>query len=131
MEKETRILVVDDSAVNLMAVEQKLKDIYEIIPINSGTRALRYLRNERPDLILLDIKMDDKNGIETLKEIRGMENVCDVPVIMLTSKNDRESVIQCQKLGAYGYVLKPFEVQILKDKIEHALEWAGNGGKPL
>ncbi len=75
--------------------------------------------------------MDDKNGIETLKEIRGMENVCDVPVIMLTSKNDRESVIQCQKLGAYGYVLKPFEVQILKDKIEHALEWAGNGGKPL
>ncbi len=131
MEKKTRILVVDDSAVNLMAVEQKLKDIYEIIPINSGTRALRYLRNERPDLILLDIKMDDKNGIETLKEIRGMENVCDVPVIMLTSKNDRESVIQCQKLGAYGYVLKPFEVQILKDKIEHALEWAGNGGKPL
>ncbi len=131
MEKKSRILVVDDSAVNLMAVEQKLKDIYEIIPINSGTRALRYLRNERPDLILLDIKMDDKNGIETLKEIRGMENVCDVPVIMLTSKNDRESVIQCQKLGAYGYVLKPFEVQILKDKIEHALEWAGNGGKPL
>lgn len=131
MEKKTRILVVDDSAVNLMAVEQKLKDIYEIIPINSGTRALRYLRNERPDLILLDIKMDDKNGIETLKEIRGMENVCDVPVIMLTSRNDRESVIQCQKLGAYGYVLKPFEVQILKDKIEHALEWAGNGGKPL
>lgn len=131
MEKKSRILVVDDSAVNLMAVEQKLKDIYEIIPINSGTRALSYLRNERPDLILLDIKMDDKNGIETLKEIRGMENVCDVPVIMLTSKNDRESVIQCQKLGAYGYVLKPFEVQILKDKIEHALEWAGNGGKPL
>lgn len=131
MEKKSRILVVDDSAVNLMAVEQKLKDIYEIIPINSGTRALRYLRNERPDLILLDIKMDDKNGIETLKEIRGMENVCDVPVIMLTSKNDRESVIQCQKLGAYGYVLKPFEVQILKDKIEHALEWAGNGGKSL
>lgn len=131
MEKKSRILVVDDSAVNLMSVEQKLKDIYEIIPINSGTRALRYLKNERPDIILLDIKMDDKNGIETLKEIRGMENVCDVPVIMLTSKSDRDSVIQCQKLGAYDYVLKPFEVQILKERIEHALEWVRDGKKPL
>lgn len=119
---------MDDSVVNLAMAEQKLKDLYEVITINSGTRALRYLKNnERPDLILLDINMADKNGIETLQEIRTMMNGKDIPVIMLTSKSDRDSVMQSQKLGIYDYVLKPFEVQDLRDRIQHALEAAESG----
>lgn len=125
MERKMRILVVDDSAVSLATVEQKLKDIYEVITVNSGVRALRYLKNERPDLILLDIKMEGKDGIETLKELREMRNGTDIPVIMLTSKNDKGSLIETAKLGIYDYLLKPFDTQDLHKRIKRALEKSG------
>lgn len=125
MERKMRILVVDDSAVSLATVEQKLKDIYEVITVNSGVRALRYLKNERPDLILLDIKMEGKDGIETLKELREMKNGEDIPVIMLTSKNDKGSLIETAKLGIYDYLLKPFDTQDLHKRIKRALEKSG------
>lgn len=123
MARKFKILLVDDSAVNLAAVEQKLKDLYDVVTINSGERALRYLKNEKCDLILLDIKMRGKDGIETLKELRAMENGADVPVIMLTSKNDKESVIVTAKYGICDYILKPFSTKDL-ERIERALDKA-------
>lgn len=122
MGMKPRILLVDDSAINLAYTEQKLKDHFEIVAVNSGSRALRYLKGERPDLILLDIRMAEMDGIETLREIRALENGAEIPVIMLTSKNDRASIVESQKLGIYDYVLKPFEAEELCARIRHALE---------
>lgn len=121
-----RILLVDDSAINLAYTEQKLKDLYDIVAVNSGSRAIRYLKGEKPDLILLDIRMAEMDGIETLKEIRTMENGVGIPVIMLTSKNDRESIVESQKLGVYDYVLKPVEADVLCSRIKRALEKENN-----
>ncbi|MDE6905726.1 MAG: response regulator [Lachnospiraceae bacterium] len=121
-----RILVVDDSVINLSTVEQKLKDRYEVITANSGDRALRYLKNEKPDLILLDIKMDNMDGIETLKQIREMENGTDIPVIMLTARGDKRSIVETQRLGICDYVLKPFDPQELRLRIEKALRNQAN-----
>lgn len=125
MEKRARILVVDDSPINLAAAEQKLKDEYEVIPLNSGVRALRYLKSETPpDLILLDIMMAEKDGIDTLKEIRSLENVANIPVIMLTGVGERERVVESSKLGICDYVLKPFDSDDLRKRIARALETA-------
>lgn len=118
---KVRILVVDDSVINLATVEQKLKDRYEVIPVNSGDKAIRFLKNEKPDLILLDIKMECMDGIETLKQIRELENGKEIPVIMLTSKGDKGSIVETQKLGICDYVLKPFDPQELRMRIEKAL----------
>lgn len=120
------ILVVDDVAVSLSAAEKALKDEYEVVTVNSGIRALRYLESEKADLILLDIRMDGKDGIETLKELRQMSNGKDVPVIMLTSSQERRSVIESSKLGIYDYVLKPYEPRDLRKRIKNALEAAGS-----
>lgn len=118
------ILAVDDSPINLATIEQKLKDSYEVIPVNSGFRALQYLKSEKkPDLILLDIRMAEKDGIETLKEIREM-GLGDIPVIMLTSQNDKGTIVESQKLGIYDYVLKPFDTADLHDRIRRALQKA-------
>ncbi len=123
MKKRARILVVDDSPINLAATEQKLKDEYEVILLNSGVRALRYLKSETPpDLILLDIMMAEKDGIDTLKEIRSLENVANIPVIMLTGVGERERVVQSSKLGICDYVLKPFDSDDLRKRIQRALE---------
>ena len=73
MMERSRILAVDDNSISLATIEQELKRDYEVIPMNSGERALQYLKRERPNLILMDIQMAQKSGIETLQEIRRME----------------------------------------------------------
>lgn len=125
MENKLKILAVDDSTINLATIEQELKGKYEVITVNSGVRAIQYLKNHRPDLILLDIQMALKDGIETLKEIRELENGNSIPVIMLTSKQDKESIIESTKLGALDYVLKPFNSQNLQERIIRTLKRAG------
>ena len=66
MGERKKVLVVDDVAISLSVTEQALREHYEVITVNSGGRALRYMKKERPDLILLDIRMDQMDGIETL-----------------------------------------------------------------
>ena len=117
-----RILAVDDNSISLAAIEQELKKEYEVIPVNSGSRALQYLRREKPDLILLDIQMAQKDGIETLREIREMEKCKEIPVIMLTSKQDKTSVVETSKLGIYDYILKPFQGEDLHKRIDRVLK---------
>lgn len=120
-----RILAVDDNVINLASIEQELKDKYEVITVNSGARAVRFLNKEKPDLILLDVQMALMDGIETLKEIRTMENGGSIPVIMLTANKDRETVIEGSKLGILDYVLKPFDGPDLQMRIDRALKKVG------
>ncbi len=124
MNNKPQILAVDDNSISLATIEQVLKGKYEVIPLNSGIRALHYLKREKPDLILLDIQMALKDGIETLKEIRKMEECRDIPVIMLTSNRDKETIVESSKLGVYDYVLKPFNAEDLKERIERILRKA-------
>lgn len=120
-----KILAVDDNIINLATIEQELKGKYEVITVNSGVRAIRYLNKEKPDLILLDVQMALMDGIETLKEIRTMENGAAIPVIMLTAKKDKETVIEGSKLGILDYVVKPFDTQDLQERIDRALKKVG------
>lgn len=121
MKNKKRILAVDDNTISLATIEQELKDRYEVIPINSGTRALQYLRKEKPDLIILDIQMAPKDGIETLSEIRDMDGCQDIPVVMLTSRRDRKTILTSSRLGITDYVLKPFQQQDLRHRIDRIL----------
>lgn len=121
MNEKERILVVDDSAISLATVEQHLRDKYEVVCVNSGARAIRYLRMEEVSLILLDIQMGAKDGIQTLREIRELKNGRDVPVIMLTSKGNKETIIETTKLGICDYVLKPFSAEDLRERIQRTL----------
>lgn len=125
MDNKIRVLAVDDNIINLATIEQELKNKYDVITVNSGARAIRFLNKEKPDLILLDVQMALMDGIETLKEIRTMENGAAIPVIMLTSKKDRETVIEGTKLGILDYILKPFDTQDLHARIDRALKKVG------
>lgn len=116
-----RILAIDDAAIMLRRIALLLNDNFSVVTVNSGHRALKFLERERPDLILLDIKMIPKDGFETLREIRKMEGCEDIPVIMLTGLEDKNSVIESANLGVAGYILKPFESDVLIDRINHAL----------
>lgn len=114
---QKRILAVDDTAVVLLRITETLRNDYEVITVNSGDRALKYLKEEKPDLILLDIQMSPMNGIETLHKIRTMENRQDIPVIMLTGVEDKDTVLESAKLGICDYMLKPFSSDELIKRI--------------
>lgn len=124
MEK-MKILVVDDNTVNLATVEQELKDKYEVIPMLSGRRAIKFLYREKVDLILLDVQMPIMDGIETLKEIRTQENGVTVPVIFLTTKKDKFTVLEGAKLGIMDYIAKPVDSEELHDRIEKVFKRLG------
>ncbi len=124
MEK-MRILVVDDNTVNLATIEQELKDKYEIVPMLSGRRAVKYLYREKVDLILLDVQMPIMDGIETLKTIRTQENGVTVPVIFLTTKKDKLTVVEGAKLGIMDYITKPVDAEELHDRIEKVFKRLG------
>ena len=117
-----RILAVDDAAIILSRISDTLGKYYDVITVNSGIRALRYLEKEKPDLILLDIRMAPKDGLETLREIRSMKDRADVSVIMLTGMEDKNSVLESTKLGICDYILKPFLAVDLLNRVRRVLD---------
>ena len=117
-----RILAVDDAATILLRITDTLEKYYDVVTVNSGARALRYLEQVKPDLILLDIRMTPKNGFETLREIRDMKSRADIPVIMLTAMEDKDSVLEGITLGIRDYILKPFAPDDLLNRIRRVLE---------
>lgn len=123
--RKMRILAVDDNTVNLATLEQELQGEYEVIPMLSGKRAIRYLYCEKVDLILLDVQMPIMNGIETLQQIRNMDSGATVPVIFLTAMKDKDTVIQGSKLGIMDYVTKPFDSDDLKYRINFTFKRLG------
>lgn len=127
-----RILAVDDAAFILSRIQDALGDHYDMTTVNSGLRALRYLEEHKPDLILLDIRMPVKDGFEILREIRSMEDRADIPIIMLTAMEDRQSVMRGIELGVRDYVLKPFVPEDLLERVQRILEpGAGDIGAPV
>ena len=122
-----RILAVDDAAIILSRISDTLGKYYDVVTVNSGVRALRYLEKEKPDLILLDIRMSPKNGFDTLREIRDMEDRADIPVIMLTAMEDKDSVMEGITLGIQDYILKPFAPDDLLNRIRRVLSEKKDG----
>lgn len=125
MLEKMKVMVVDDNTVNLATVEQELKDKYEVIPMISGRRAVKYLYRDKVDLILLDVSMPIMDGIETLREVRTQPNGTTVPVIFLTSRTDKNTVIEGSKLGIMDYITKPFEPDDLQNRIERVFKRLG------
>ena len=116
------ILAVDDTAVILTRISEILCNDYEVVTANSGARAMKFLKERKPDLILLDIKMSPMDGIQTLQEIRSSKDLDDIPVIMLTGVEDKDTVMESAKLGICDYILKPFSSSELDKRIYRAFE---------
>lgn len=101
-----KILVVDDSGAVLRNVKDWLEDQYTVVLANSGTTAIKALSLNKPDLILLDYEMPIVDGSQVLQMIRQESDFSDIPVIFLTSKDDRATVMKVMSLKPQGYLLK-------------------------
>jgi len=116
-----KIIYVDDVSYSLITVKNRLIDHYEIFPAESVVKMYELLSFLKPDLILLDVNMPDIDGYEAIKSLKADEKYSSIPVIFLTGKSDRESVVKGLSLGAADYVIKPFSATKLVESIESIL----------
>ena len=115
LSKRKTILLVDDDPTFLTLAKTWLETEYNVIIVGSGVQAITYLASRRPDLILLDYEMPITDGPTVLEMIKSEQTTEDIPVIFLTGKGDKESVMKVVSLKPNGYLLKTLnQYELLK-----------------
>ena len=108
-----RVLIVDDEADMLDLLMDFLRSKgYEVLTASDGAEALRKVREERPQAILLDVRMPKMDGLQVLREIRKTDK--EIGVIMVTAVNEQETGRQAMEMGASDSVVKPLDLQYLE-----------------
>ena len=119
---EFKLLVVDDVQTNVLLLKALLgKEGYGILVANNGQEALEVIRNENPDLILLDVMMPGMDGFEVGERLKSEEFRCEIPIIFLTALDDTQSIVNGFKLGVGDFISKPFRKEELMVRIKHQL----------
>ena len=114
------ILVVDDYNTMIRIIRNLLKQLgfEDIDDAADGASALFKMRGKRYGLVISDWNMEPMTGYDLLKEIRGDPNLAGIPFIMVTAESKTDNVIAAKKAGVNNYIVKPFNAQTLKSKIE-------------
>lgn len=118
MARRKRILIVDDDMSYMMMVYDWLKDKYHVALAGSGMQAITWLANNHADLILLDYEMPVTSGPQVLEMFRSEPQTQDIPVIFLTGKNDKASIMRVLSLRPADYLLKTIDKKGLCEKLE-------------
>jgi serine phosphatase RsbU (regulator of sigma subunit) len=123
MHSRASILIVDDEPYNLDYLEQELEDFEcRTRKASSGRQALEAIRDDAPDLILLDIMMPEVDGFQVLSQLKDSETLRDIPVIVISAMDDMESVARGIRMGAEDYLPKPFDPLLLCARVGACLE---------
>jgi two-component system chemotaxis response regulator CheY len=116
-----RALIVDDSSVMRKIVERSLRqagiDLAPVLEAGNGAEALVVLQGNQVDLILCDVNMPVMDGLEFIKQLPGVPNAKDVPVVMITTEGSESHVVQALSSGARGYIRKPFTPEQVREHV--------------
>jgi CheY-like chemotaxis protein len=119
---QATVLIVDDEPFNLDVLQQELEELdYQLITAANGQEALSKIKSHQPDLILLDLMMPVLDGFAVLAEIKGDNNLRDIPVIIVSAADDSKSIVKGIKQGADDYITKPIDADHLKKKVKEHL----------
>ena len=117
------LLVVDDNRVNRLLLGRALEQLGHAVTFaENGVEALRVLRQRTVDLILLDIEMPEMDGYQVLEALAADPRLRDLPVVMMSSVEEVDSVARCIEMGAEDYLFKPVNPVLLKASIGASLE---------
>lgn len=116
-----KILVVDDQLGVRRLLYEAFREEQHVVELAAGgEEALEVLKNFKPDVIIMDMKMPGMNGTETLRHIRALDR--DVCVIMMTAYGDAENMQQARELGVSYYLSKPFDLFDLRERVRRILK---------
>ncbi|MGH7388735.1 MAG: adenylate/guanylate cyclase domain-containing protein [Candidatus Rokuibacteriota bacterium] len=117
------LLVVDDNRVNRLLVARTLEQFgHRVAFAENGRLALEMLRSRSADLVLLDLEMPEMNGYQTLEALRADPKLRDIPVVMMSSVDEVDSVARCIEMGAEDYLFKPVNGVLLRARVAASLE---------
>lgn len=126
--KRLKVLLIEDDQIEVIKLKRAMSKLaldHEIIEAINGEEALEVLKGDEvhPDILLLDLNMPKINGIEFLKILKNDADFRYLPVIILTTSNNRKDVLECYRIGVAGYILKPLKYEEYIDKIGKALAY--------
>ena len=114
-----KILVVDDSSENRWLFQTQLQfEGYRVLHASSGREGIEVASQEIPDLVLLDVMMPEMNGYELLRALREMPEFKELPIIMVTARDDDSDVLEGYQFGADYYITKPYTTDQLRFGLE-------------
>ena len=116
-----KVLIVDDDPVSIALLANALKNDYEISSAQNGYEAIRLIKEQTPDLVLLDVMMPDQDGLQVCRSIRADESISDTPVIFITAVDSLEGEAKGLALGAVDYITKPVNIKLAKLRIRNQL----------
>lgn len=120
--KNTVLIADDDSDLVNLLDTMLSKEGFKILTANDGEAALRQVKDNKPDLVVLDVGMPGKNGLDVCKTLRLEERTRDIPIIMLTARSDEIDRVLGLELGADDYMTKPFSVRELILRVKKILK---------
>lgn len=124
-EKRSRILIIDDDVALVEMLKTFLEEYdYQVEGVYSGYEGIQRAQQERPDLILLDIRLPDIDGYAVAQQLHNLVRTRTIPIIFLTELRDRGARLQGLRLGADDYIAKPFDLEELRLRIRNALALA-------
>jgi two-component system phosphate regulon response regulator PhoB len=118
----TILLVEDDPDIRHLVSYKLIKGGFDVVEAADGFTALDLARRNPPDLVILDVRMPRKSGLEVCRELRAGPRTADVPIIMLTARAHPRDLEQAFAAGATDYVVKPFSPRALLEQVESALQ---------
>jgi len=122
MEHTIHILLVEDSVVDAELITEAFKDAglrHQITTVHDGEKALSFVKMKKPDLILLDLNIPKKNGLEVLKELKSHEKLKIIPVIVLTNSSSKDDIIKAYKSYCNAYIRKPIGFEQIIESIKN------------
>jgi CheY-like chemotaxis protein len=123
-----KILAIDDENDVLLIIKTALSgEGYDVITASNGFDGLALAEDQRPALILLDLRMPEMDGMEVLEQLRESEKTMDIPVIILTGISVKQKIREALDRGITYYIVKPFECQDLVSKIHLAIKNSEEG----
>ncbi len=126
IDKSTSVLIVDDYKTMLRIIRNLLKqiDFHNVDEATDGTEALTRLRSGEYGLVISDWNMQPMTGLQLLQEVRRDARLRAVPFIMVTAESKAENVVAAKQAGVSNYIVKPFNAETLREKIEKVLTHA-------
>lgn len=121
-DKEPVLLFVEDNEELRSFLKIILADGFHVIEAGNGTEGLEIARSQLPDIIITDLMMPEKNGLELAREIKEDETTSHIPVVVLTARTDLDTQVDALKTGADDFITKPFSSTYLRAKIENILQ---------
>lgn len=117
-----KVLIVDDSRVYRFSLRRLMKDWgHEVLIAKNGEQAIQVAREEKPELILMDIVMPGMNGYQAKRKLARDESTSHIPVIFVSTRDEETDKVWGLRQGAYAYVTKPVQPEVLQSAITNAM----------